>query len=115
MPSCQIAPPQGDSMASTAQVKDREVTATRLLRSAARASFDPEVEVDWDAPLDPTLPYMPPERVSLYGTPAWDRLSEEQRVELSKHELASLTEVGIWLELNLMQLFMRHIYDLDMR
>ncbi|MEU5881553.1 diiron oxygenase [Spirillospora sp. NPDC047279] len=102
-------------MASTGQVRDREVTATRLLRSAARASFDPGTEVDWDAPFDPTMPYMPPERISLYGTPAWDRLGERERIELSRHELASLTAIGVWLELNLMQLFMRHIYDLDPR
>lgn len=102
-------------MVPAGRVKDREVTAVRLLRSAARASFDPDIAVDWDASFDPTMPYMPPERVSLYGTTAWDRLSTLERIELSKHELASLTAVGIWLELNLMQLFMRHIYDLDPR
>lgn len=97
------------------EVKDREATAHRLLRSSARASFDPNVQIDWAAPLDGARPYLPPERVSLYGTPAWRALSEEQRIELSKHELASMTSVGIWLELSLMHLFLRFVYDLDPR
>lgn len=102
-------------MTAVRPVRDREPTAQRLLRSAARASFDPNIAVEWDEPLDPTLPYLPWERVSLYGTPAWERLSYQQRIELSKHELASLTAVGIWLEMNLMHMFLRHLYDQDPR
>ena len=94
---------------------EREATARRLLKSAARTSFDPNVEVDWQAPFEEGMYYLPPERLSLYGTETWQRLDEWQRIELSKHELASVTAVGIWLELNLMHLFMRVLYDLDPR
>lgn len=97
------------------KVKEREATARRLLRSAAKASFDPGVEIDWSAPMEPGKFYLPPERVSLYGTDVWRRLDEEQRIELSRYELASMTFVGIWLEVSLMQLFMRFVYDLDPR
>ena len=38
-------------------------------------------------------------------------MSEEQRIELTKHELASLYSVGIWFETILMQMLVRHIYD----
>ncbi|WP_433331182.1 AurF N-oxygenase family protein [Spirillospora sp. CA-294931] len=96
-------------------IKDRETTAARLLRSSERTSFDPITEIDWDTPFDPSMPYLPFERVSLYGTPVWERLTEAQRVELSKHELASATAVGIWLEMTLMHMFMRVLYDLDPR
>ncbi|WP_278259015.1 diiron oxygenase [Nocardioides convexus] len=63
-----------------------EALAQRLLRSAARQSYDPEVDLDWDAPPVPGLWWMQPERMSLYGTPLWERLSEEQRITLSAHE-----------------------------
>ncbi len=87
--------------------------AERLLRSSARHSYDPEVDIDWDAPVDPTLWGMQPERMSLYGTHLWDRLSEEQRVTLSHHEVASIASVGLWFELLLMQMMLRDLYDDD--
>lgn len=102
-------------MAGSARVKDRETTATRLLTSSARHSFDPELEVDWDAPLAEDKPFMPLECVSLYGTSLWDRLTEQQRIELSKHEIASIMSVGLWFEILLMQMLTRYAYDLDPR
>jgi P-aminobenzoate N-oxygenase AurF len=87
----------------------------RLLRSSARHSYDPNVDLDWEAPLVDGLWFMRPERMSLYGTPMWDRLSEERRIELSKHEVASISSVGIWFELILMQMMVRDLYDEDPR
>ena len=49
--------------------------------------------------------------VSLYDTPLWRKMSEEQRIDLSRHEAASLASLGIWFEIILMQLLVRHIYD----
>lgn len=46
----------------------REVTGQRLLSASARHSFDPDGEVDWEAPLLDGMPFMPLHRVSLYGT-----------------------------------------------
>lgn len=89
--------------------------ADRLLRSSARHSYDPEVDLDWDAPLVDGLWYMSPERMSLFETPLWKTLSEEQRIELSKHEVASVASVGLWFELMLMQLLVRDLYDDDPR
>ncbi|MEH3157023.1 MAG: diiron oxygenase, partial [Gordonia paraffinivorans] len=51
------------------KLNDREDVARRLLASAARKSYDPLIEVDWDAPVDHTLYGMTPEWCSLYGTP----------------------------------------------
>ncbi|MFC7493070.1 MULTISPECIES: AurF N-oxygenase family protein [unclassified Nocardioides] len=89
--------------------------ANRLLTSSAKQSYDPEVDIDWDAPLVDGLWFMQPERLSLYGTPVWDRLSEEQRIELSRHEVASISSVGLWFELILMQMMVRDLYDADPR
>lgn len=85
----------------------------RLLRSSARMSYDPEVDLDWDAPLVEGLWFMQPERMSLYGTPLWEAMSEEQRIELSRHEVASIASVGVWFEIVLMQLMARELYAAD--
>lgn len=92
---------------------DRERTATRLLRSSAKHSFDPVVEIDWEAPLAEGQYFAPPYRSSLYGTDLWERLSEQERIELTKHEVASIASVGIWFETILMQMLIRHAYDRD--
>ncbi|MGB3439921.1 MAG: diiron oxygenase [Actinophytocola sp.] len=102
-------------MARALQPKDRDVTAERLLDSSMRNSYDPDVDIDWDAPLVEGKAFMPEERVSLYGTHLWDRLTPEQRLELSKHEIGSITSVGLWTEIVLMQLLARYAADLDPR
>ncbi|WP_435770790.1 AurF N-oxygenase family protein [Nocardioides sp. SYSU DS0651] len=92
-----------------------DALSERLLRSTARQSYDPEVDIDWSAPPVAGLWWMQPERVSLYGTKLWDRLSEEERITLSAHEVASIASVGIWFEVVLMQLLLREVYDSDPR
>jgi hypothetical protein len=96
----------------TATMPDR-TTVTRLLKSAARQSYDPDVDLNWDAPEVPGLWAMQPERMSLYGTRLWDRLSDEQRKELSKHEVASIASVGLWFEIVLMQVLLKDVYRSD--
>ncbi len=91
----------------------RTELAERLLRTAAKHSLDPDVEVDWSAPPVPGLLWMPEHRVTLYGTPLWDRLSRVQQVELSKHEVASQCSTGIWFESILMHMLLRQHYDRD--
>jgi hypothetical protein len=87
----------------------------RLLKSSARQSYDPEVDLDWDAPEVPGLWWMQPERMSLYGTKLWDTLDDEQRIELSKHEVGSIASVGLWFEILLMQVLLRDVYRNDPR
>jgi hypothetical protein len=91
----------------------REQMAQRLLRSSAKASFDPLTRVDWDTPMDPARPGLPWHRSSLYGTPMWDAMTAEQRATLTRHEAASIASVGIWFELILISMLTRHVYELD--
>jgi hypothetical protein len=91
----------------------REQTADRLLRSTALRSYDPELEIDWSAPLVDGLGYLPEERCSLYGTPLWRSLSPRQRLELGKHEAASVASVGIWLEFLLLRMLTKLAYNDD--
>ena len=95
----------------TATRDHSDALAERLLRSSARQSYDPEVDIDWSAPVPADLWGMQPERMSLYGTHLWEALSEEQQMELSRHEAASLASVGLWFELILMQMMLRDLYD----
>jgi hypothetical protein len=91
----------------------RERTAERLLRSTAALSYDPDVDIDWSAPLAEGQGYLLPQRCSLYGTPLWDRLSPAQRLELGKHEAASIAGFGIWLEMVLMRMLAKITYQGD--
>ena len=91
----------------------REQTAERLLRSTAARSYDPELEIDWSTPPAEGLGYLREERCSLYGTSLWRSLSPEQRLELGKHEAASVASVGIWLEFLLMRMLTKLAYEND--
>ncbi len=79
-------------------VTERDVVASRLLSGSVRRSYEPDVAIDWDAPLEEGKYFLPPPIISLYGTPYWDELTEEQRIELSRQELACVLSVGIWFE-----------------
>jgi hypothetical protein len=101
-----------ETLAGTSHER-RERSATRLLDASAKTSYDPVVHIDWDAPLPMGRYYTPPHRNSLYGTRLWEQLDERQRMELTKHELASIASMGIWFETILMQMLVRHAYDRD--
>jgi hypothetical protein len=91
----------------------REKVAARLLASSARHFYDPNVDIDWAADEVPGMPHMPLHRTSLYGTELWDRMTPEQRIELSKHEAISVARVGLWFEVLLMGMLAAHIYNCD--
>jgi hypothetical protein len=90
---------------------DRERVAERLLAASAKHSYDPITAIDWEAPLLPGVPATPLNRVSLYGTEMWKRLTDEQKATLSCHEFASVASVGLWFEIILMQALLRYAYD----
>src|SRR5689334_9523615 len=91
----------------------REATASRLLGLSLQRQYEPGVDIDWEAPLDPERFWIPPNRSSLYGTPLWEGLTHSQRVALTKHEVASAASAGLWFETILMQMLIRAYYDQD--
>ena len=101
--------------APTKPVNDREATAERLLRSSLDHSYEPSIDIDWDAPLVEGKWGMPQHRSSLYGTELWDGLTEEQRRTLTIHEVCSVARIGLWFEMILMQMLLRYAYDRDPR
>src|SRR3954453_1756681 len=90
--------PTDDARQSGKKPVDRQALSARLLGSAAKKSYDPVVDIDWDAPIPGHLYGLSPEWSSLYGTELWEGLSEEQRVTLTVHEYCSISGVGIWFE-----------------
>jgi hypothetical protein len=98
---------------AVAREADREKAAGRLLKSSADKFYDPDVDIDWNAPLVEGKYFQPDHRISLYGTYLWDRLTPEQRIELGKHEIASIASNGIWFEVLLMQMLLRVVYSTD--
>ncbi|TNC23195.1 AurF N-oxygenase family protein [Amycolatopsis alkalitolerans] len=97
----------------TRTLDEREKTADRLLKSSANKFYDPEVDIDWDAPLAEGKVYQLEHRCSLYGTGLWAQLTPEQRIELGKHEVASVASNGIFFEVLLMQMLLKEIYRGD--
>jgi hypothetical protein len=98
-----------------AKVQDREATAARLLRSSLDHSYDPHIDIAWDAPLADGLWGIPQHRSSLYGTELWAGLTEDQRRTLTIHEVSSVARIGLWFEMILMQMLLRYAYDRDPR
>ncbi|MFF7097265.1 diiron oxygenase [Streptomyces rubradiris] len=90
-----------------------DAVARRLLNATAARSYDPDTEIDWDTPLPADTWFWPPERLTLYGTPLWERMSHRQRVELSRHEAAHLAELGHWFELAIIRMFSRYLMSRD--
>jgi P-aminobenzoate N-oxygenase AurF len=91
----------------------REEFSDRLLKGSVKKSYEPVVDIDWDAPLDPDKFYLPATLVSLYGTPMWDEMTREQQIELSRQELANTLSAGIWFENTLNQALLRTILHED--
>ena len=100
-------------MTAAARLDGVRKTATRLLGSSARNSYDPDLDIDWEAPVELDMKFMPFERTSLYGTELWDRMTHQQRVELSRQELASVAGTGLWFEIILIQMLARWAYHQD--
>lgn len=103
------------SVARARTVGPRDKTARRLLKSTANKFYDAEVDIDWDSPVVEGLRWMPEHRISLYRTRLWDKLTEEQRRELGRHEIVSILSFGIYAEgmlsANLLRVFGRGTFS----
>ncbi|MDT5337600.1 MAG: hypothetical protein QOD90_3105 [Mycobacterium sp.] len=91
----------------------REEFSERLLRGSVKKYYEPIVDIDWDAPLDPDKYFLPPKTVSVYGTPLWDGMTRAEQIELSRQELVNTLSAGIWFENILNQALLRHLMHAD--
>jgi hypothetical protein len=100
----------------TTSLLEMPITAARsqqLIAASERGTHDPFHEVDWELALDDSAYYVPPELLSLFGTDAWDAMSEVERITYSRHETAAMFGAGIWFENALMQIVLRHLVEID--
>jgi len=95
---------------STAIDRNVQESSQRLLQSSEMLSYDPEEEIDWEAPLPEHHYGLTPEWSTLHGTQLWEELTEPQRVELTRHEVGSVMTTGIWFEMILQQMILRDQY-----
>jgi hypothetical protein len=87
----------------------------QLIAASQRATKDPFTDIDWDLPIDDSAYHLPPELLSLFGTPTWEQMSETERMTYSRHEAAAVLGAGIWFENALMQIVLRHLAQIDVR
>ncbi|MGB5795250.1 MAG: diiron oxygenase [Mycolicibacter algericus] len=99
--------PSTDVAALEQNAAARDDVARKLIAGSVRRSYNSLVDIDWDAPQDPDVFYSPPEMVSLYGTPLWEKMSHRERVELSRQEVANLLTRAVWFENTLNQGLLR--------
>jgi hypothetical protein len=104
--------PEGATSAA-ANAADRDALGDRLIQGSMRRSFNSNIDIDWDAPQDPDLFYLPPEMMSLYGTPLWESMTHRQRVELSRQEAANTLTRAVWFENTLNQGLLRAMLHQD--
>ena len=89
--------------------RTREEFSERLLNGSVKKSYDSIVDIDWDAPLDPDKFFLPPQMITIYGTPEWEAMSRDQQRELSRQQLVNMLSAGIWFENILNQGILRSI------
>ena len=61
----------------------------RLYDKGTRRQWVASDRIDWSTDLDPTNPLgVPDESIMLFGSPIWDRMSDREKGEVRRHQLA---------------------------
>ena len=84
--------------------------AVRLTKASRKKLWDVYNTFNWPDALQKDAWYMPPELISLYGTPVYDSLSEEQRKSLSLYELGNFFSLVLQGERPLVQGLVHRLY-----
>ena len=85
--------------------------AVRLSTASVKKAWSAYDAFDWPESLDDSLWSMPPESISLYGTPAWDALDEPARKRLSLLEMANFFSLTLHGERPLVQGLCNQMYS----
>lgn len=87
----------------------------RLCASSRRHFTNPYEIVEWPDAIEAGQWYTSPELISIYGTPEWDALSDQQRKSLSFWEAVNFYSLNIHGEKSLMEGLARRLYEPDKR
>lgn len=89
-------------------------TAQKLTRASQKFFYDVTTKLSWPETLDYATQWtMAPELVSLFGTPVWDAMSEEQRKKLAFHEIAGFFSLILQGERPLLEGMSHRLYTLE--
>ena len=85
--------------------------ATRLSRASCKKFYDVYNAFEWPEQLQEGAWCMPPELISIYGTPVWDAMDEAQRKRLSLYEICNLFSLVLQGERLLVQGLAHRLYQ----
>jgi len=85
--------------------------AIRLSRASRKKFWNVYTAFDWPETLDFSHWFMPPELISLHGTPAWEQLDDAQRRKLSLYEVANFFSLTLQGERPLVQGLVNQMYS----
>ncbi|MGZ8177906.1 AurF N-oxygenase family protein [Williamsia sp. SKLECPSW1] len=89
---------------------ERQALADRLLRSTADRAYDGDLDIDWDAPVVPDMPWSTETRGTLFGTEIYETLTDDQKLLLSRAEAVAILTYGINAEIGLCTNLLRGIF-----
>lgn len=102
---------EGQPVTYRRRITERQKTAQRLLLAAAEETYDGDLDVNWDAPTEEEASWFPEQLSTLFGSEIWESLTDEERTELGRHELAKALSVGIYVESVLTMLHFRDVAE----
>jgi hypothetical protein len=85
--------------------------ATRLSRASCKKFYDVYNAFDWPPHLQEGAWCMPPELISIYGTPVYEGMDDAQRKRLSLHEICNLFSLVLQGERLLVQGLAHRLYQ----
>lgn len=85
-------------------------TVQKLCEASRKEYTDPYSSMEWPEALDPEQWFMSPELISIYGTPAYDRLTESEKKRLSFYEAVNFFSLNIHGEKSLVEGLARQLY-----
>lgn len=92
------------------QVETASQLAARLTGASRRKLWDVYSAFDWPEALVPDMWCMPPELISIHGTPAYEALDEAQRKKLSLYEIGNFFSLVLQGERPLVQGLVHRLY-----
>jgi len=98
------------SSSSKSNVESASELAVRLTSASRRKLWDVYKAFDWPATLDAGLWCMPPELISIHGTPVYESLSVEQQKRLSLFEIGNFFSLVLQGERPLVQGLVHRLY-----
>jgi hypothetical protein len=87
----------------------------RLISISKKKPLLPETYIPWDIPIQQSEKFLPDELVSLHGLPEFNQLTDQQKQDISRHEIVQVMYSYAWSESLLCLFLNRYILSLKTR